>query len=172
MIRRFLFPVAFAAVCALCLGFVQGCGDDDDDNGTEPDLITLEDLAGSWTAATFVVKSQANPEIQFDLIADAGGSVTMDTQADGTFTGEAQVPDPNNPGQLVTLPLAGTFSLPDQEHIETVFTPEYPPMFTSGTMDFTLSGDTMVLKDPNTTFDFDMDGTEDPATFEGTMVRS
>ena len=96
----------------------------------------------------------------------------MNTQGDGSFTGEAMVPDPSNPGELLTLPLFGTFSLPDQEHIETTFTPEYPPMFTSGTLEFTLSGDTMVLADPNTTFDFDEDGTEDPATFEGTLVRS
>lgn len=171
MMRRTFIPTTLAAVLALYLGFVPGCGDDND-NGTEPDPITVEDLAGSWTAATFIIKSQANPAIQFDLIADAGGSVTMETAADGTFTGEAKVPDPANPGQLLTLPLAGTFSVADQEHIETTFNPEYPPMFTSGTMGFTLSGDTMVLTDPNTTFDFDEDGTPDPATFEGTMVRS
>jgi hypothetical protein len=166
---RILLPVSLGTVVVLCLGLAPGCNDDDN-KGTEPDLITVEDFAGSWNATKFLVKSQANPEMQFDLIA-MGGSTSWVASTDGSFTGEAVIPNPP-PEAPITLSLAGTFSLVDQEHAHVTFIPEYPPMFTSFTAEFTLTGNTLEFLDPNTTFDFDEDGTEDPAIFEGTMVRS
>jgi hypothetical protein len=169
MMRRILLSAAFSMVMALCLGLAPGCSDDDG-KGTEPDLLTVEDFAGSWNATKFLVKSQDNPMMQFDLIT-AGGSASWVAGTDGTFTGQAVIPSAP-PDEPITLPLTGTFTLVDQQHATVTFTPEYPPIFTSFTAEFTLSGDTLEILDTSTTFDFDEDGTEEPAIFEGTMVRS
>ena len=167
--RRILLPVALGTVVALCLGLAPGCSDDDD-KSTEPDLLTVADFAGSWNATKFLVKSQDNPLIQFDLIT-VGGSASWDAGTDGAFTGQAVIPS-EPPDDPITLPLAGTFTLVDQQHATVTFIPEYPPMFTSFTAEFTLTEDTLEILDANTSFDFDGDGTEEPAIFEGTMVRS
>ena len=81
---------------------------------------------------------------------------------------------PNPDTQLLDqIPLAGYFELIDQETVEAVFTPEIPPLFTNFPSEFTLEGDVLTLRDEvSTMFDFDEDGTPDPAIFEGTMVRS
>jgi hypothetical protein len=60
----------FALLALLTLS--TGCGDD---NGTEPpseDLITVEDLVGSWTASSHTFTNNADPSQTFETIANGG----------------------------------------------------------------------------------------------------
>lgn len=159
-----LASVLFVILPICFLSF--GCGDDE--TGTGPDMLTLADFQGSWDAMQYTVASSDTPQISLDLIA-LGGSFTIDADDQGNFTGEAEIPEAV--GGPVTLQYQGNFNLVTQDSMEVVFNPEIPPFLTSFVGAFELVADTMFISDNNTTFDFDQDGTEDPAIFEGTMVR-
>jgi hypothetical protein len=51
------------------------------DTSTEP-----ADLAGTWTATSFVLTSVANPATSVDLVAEDGAAMTLVLGADGTYT--------------------------------------------------------------------------------------
>jgi hypothetical protein len=140
-----------------------------DDDGTEPDLITIADFAGDWEATQFKVTHPTNPLIQFDLIA-LGGSLDATVQTTGAFLGSAEIPDLG--AGALTVPVAGAFVLVDQETVQVTFTPEVPPFLTDFTAEFTLTGNTLTLYDEDSDFDFDFDGQSEPAIFEGTLQRS
>jgi hypothetical protein len=154
-----------AAVLVATVLFI-GCGDDD---GTEPEQITLADLAGHWEAQSYEVTSNAAPEISMDLIV-LGGAFTFDAEDTGDFIGTAEIPEAV--GGPLTLPFQGTFELVTQDSMRITFDPEIPPFITSFTGWFELSGNTVHMVDENTSFDFDQDGVEEPATFDGVMIRS
>lgn len=158
-----LIPL-FAVVLLTGTVFI-GCGDDD---GTEPEQITLADLAGLWEAQSYELTSNAAPEISMDLVV-LGGSFTIDADATGDFTGTAGIPEAV--GGPLTLPFLGTFELVTQDSMRVTFNPEIPPFLTNFTGWFELSGNTMHMIDENTSFDFDQDGVEEPATFDGVMLR-
>ncbi|MFH1679773.1 MAG: hypothetical protein ABIH26_03915 [Candidatus Eisenbacteria bacterium] len=163
-------PARFVAI-ALVASFllIWGCGGDDGDNGMEPDLITIEDFAGTWNAAAFQMTANANPAMMLDLIA-IGGSLTMISGATGAFTATALIPNPQTM-ELDTIPLAGYYSLLSQDSVTIAFTPEIPPLFTDLSVLFTLDEDTLDILNEDTLFDFDEDGTEEETTFYGRMVR-
>jgi hypothetical protein len=149
---------------------LSACSDDDDNDGsTGPDLITIEDLAGTWAATLFRAVSLDDPAIAFELIA-AGGSMDVIVQSTGAFTGEIEVPDPDT-GQLLTIPIGGSFTLESQTEIYADFAVEIPPFLEDGTVEFEYDGNTLALHQEVTTFDFDNDGVDDPATFDATLVR-
>jgi hypothetical protein len=81
---------------------VAGCGDDDD--GFNP---TVDDVAGSYTATTFTATSGAS---EIDLLA-LGASVTATLEADGTTTGQLQIPGAGQNGETLQEDLAGTWTL-------------------------------------------------------------
>ena len=164
--------VKCAALIALLAGVlltgtvIIGCGDDD---GTEPELITLADFEGDWEARTYEISSNAPPDISMDLIL-LGGSFTFLADDAGNFTGAAEIPEAV--GGPLTLQFQGMVELVTQDSARVVFQPEIPPFITSFTAWFELSDDTMHILDENTSFDFDQDGVEEAATFEGVLVRS
>jgi len=161
-------PLLFVSILFLACG-LSGCSSDDGGNGTGPDLIVISDLAGAWNCTEFLATSTDNPEIQFELIS-LGGALSVTVQENGSFVGEVSFPDPDT-GQLVTLPIAGTFSLASQTRLTIDFAQEIPPLLEDETLDFTLTGNTMQLHDEVTTFDFDFDGQDEAATFDATLVR-
>jgi hypothetical protein len=145
-----------------------GCGDDDD-GGSKPEVITLADLAGTWVATKYEVTSKAVPAMSMDLVA-IGGAFSWTVDDAGSFSGETEIPEALGGPQ--TIPFAGNFELISQDSLAVNFTPEIPPLLTSSRVGFTLVGNTATITDDNGTFDFDMDGTEEPARFEGILVRS
>jgi hypothetical protein len=161
--------IALSVLGALVAGLLfVGCDDDDDDNGVQPDPITIADFEGTWQATSFTLINKANPQVAFDLIL-LGGTFTFQADAAGNFTGQAVLPAIFG-GQ--TIPFAGTVALLSQTTVEITFTPEIEPFLTSFTGEFELSGDMIEFIDDDSSFDFDEDGEEEPARFEGTLVRS
>jgi hypothetical protein len=87
----------------LCLALaLTACGDDDG-GGFSP---TVDDVAGSYTASAFTLTSGSG---DFDLLA-LGATVTATLDADGTTSGQLQVPGVGG-APAVDEDLAGTWSL-------------------------------------------------------------
>lgn len=120
------------------------------------DAVAPEDIAGDWTATSFVFTSVADPDESVDII-DAGGSLSTTFEADGDYA--------------ITYSFAGstdtdggTYTI-DGDHI--TLDDGTDPI--SGTIE--LSGDTMTLRLTGAEFDFDDDGTDDPATVLIVLTR-
>ncbi len=96
-------PIASVLLLALSVPLLGGC---DEDSVTG---LTVKDLAGTWNVTSFAFTSVANPALKQDLI-DAGGSMTLVIQSDGSFSGTFNLPGVT-PG---ALPIAGTVSLDEE----------------------------------------------------------
>jgi hypothetical protein len=143
-----------------------GCSDD----GSEPDLITIADFAGSWETVTYRVTNSAIPAISLEIIS-LGATMEWTADESGNFTGSAFIPAVLA-GQDLDLDVGGTFSLISQDSVVINFVPEIPPFLTQTRAEFELTGNLLSFIDENSTFDFDGDGTEEAAIFEGTFMRS
>ena len=161
-------PLLYLSILFVACG-LSGCSSDDGGNGTDPDPIVIADLAGTWNCTQFLAVSTVDPQIQFELIA-MGGALAVTVAPDGSFVGEASFPDPDT-GQLIVVPFGGTMDLISQTVLVMGFLVEIPPFLESGSSEFTLVGNTLTLHQEVSTFDFDFDGVDDPATFDAILVR-
>jgi hypothetical protein len=155
------------SVLILCGSLSAGCGDDD---GSSPEVLTLADFEGYWELTKYKVTDPSNPAVSVELVA-AGAEMAWLADNAGSFTGEAFVPAALTGGQAVKFPFMGSFSLVGQDSVRMIFAPEIPPFLESQTVAISLSGNTLSMEDDSSTFDFDQDGTEEPAIFEATVVR-
>lgn len=158
----------------LCVStFLFACGlvgcSSDDFEGPEADPIVIADLAGTWTCTQFLAASTVDPQVQFELIS-LGGSLTVTVEPDGSFVGQGSFPDPDT-GIPVVVPFAGEFDLASQTLLVMDFVVDISPFLEDGTSEFTLVGNTLTLHQEVSTFDFDFDGVDDPATFDAILVR-
>lgn len=155
MKARFLGLVALSLIITLGIA----CSDDDSDNGTDPDVVTVSDLVGTWTAAAWVFENPANDQ-EVDMIAFGFEvNLVVETSARYTLTiiFEEQVQDIDTG----TLSIDGNVLIGESDiDDENVF------------FSFTLDGDTFVVMDPSEEFDFDDDGVEEPAILRITFIRS
>ncbi len=80
-------------IISVTLFFILGCSEDEGESSfsLEGDSLTMEDIAGSWTAtfAEFQIRNQ--PETSTNIIAD-GGSVAITIQTNGRFVSEITFP--------------------------------------------------------------------------------
>jgi hypothetical protein len=159
--------ILLIAAVVLVAGFLIGCGDDD---GAKPKVITLADFEGSWVIQSYKVTSTGTPQISVDLI-NLGAAFSFEADNAGNFTSRAFIPA-SLAGTTLELSPGGTFELITQDTVQVNFVPEIPPFLTYIRGEFTLAGNTITITDTNTTFDFDGDQVEEPAIFEGVMVRN
>jgi hypothetical protein len=159
--------ISLALVVMVAACFLAGCGDDD---GAKPKVITLADFEGSWVVQSYKVTRVASPQITVD-VTELGAAFSFDADDAGNFTARAFIPA-SLAGTTLELSFGGAFTLITQDTTQVNFSPEIPPFLTSIRGHFTLAGNTMTITDTNTTFDFDGDQVEEPAIFEGVMVRN
>jgi hypothetical protein len=160
------FLRSLGVLVMLPAAMLAGCGDD----GSNPDVITLADFEGSWETLTYRVTNAAIPAISVEIIS-LGASLEWEADDSGNFTGSAFIPAALA-GQDIDMAVNGTFALISQDSVLINFIPEVPPFLTQTRAEFELSGDLLTFKDENSTFDFDQDGNEEAAFFEGTFRRS
>ena len=134
-----------ALVATLLLSACAG-GDD----GTAPDL-TVARFVGDWSASAFVLTSVANPDVHPDLIA-LGATFSLNVQPSGQYT--------------AILLYAGD-SLTELGRIEVsgstvVLNRDFPNTSTSSST-FTFQGTNTLVLDGDSEFDFNLDGTAEPA---------
>ena len=155
-----IFCVAFLP-CAV----LTGCGDD----GTQPDVITLADFEGSWTAQMYKLTDATVPAISMEIIS-LGATFEWDVDDSGHFSGTTFLPAAIA-GMDLDLDFQGTFTLIGQDSLTINFVPEVPPFLTETRAEFTLVGNTLTLIDGDETFDLDQNGSDEAVIFEGTLVR-
>jgi hypothetical protein len=142
-------------VAALATG-VLGCGSGG--TGVAPDPAVAP-FVGDWAAAEFRVTSTENPAASFDVTD--GGSFTINIQPSGQYTAILSFPEMPTPvvelGQLAVIGASIRLS---------------PLGGTPATSSYRFEGpDRMILQGP-TQFDFNNDGTPDPAEALITLERS
>lgn len=140
-----------ASVLVLSAFTLTGC---DDATGVE-----IADLAGVWNATQFEYSEIGGAGFSIDAITQAQGTVTLDVQANGSFTGTVRIPGLTvNPadGSTVTIPIGGTISLINDSNLAIDFNSATEALGFFGDFDaaFTLSGDTLTFINEDTQFDF------------------
>ncbi len=135
---------ALVAIGALAL-VGMACGDS---TGVE-----VQDLVGSWNANLYRYTDDANPAQQVDLITQ-GASFDMTVTADGTVSTVFDDGQGGTSSDSGTLNPAGT--------VLTIAGIAYEAQ---------RSGDVLTLTDTSSAYDFDSNGSDDPATLMIRMVR-
>ncbi len=141
------------AVGAIAAAFAVGCSD-----STDPGDVTGNDLAGTWDATSVVFTPDAGGTAVDVVPLGFGLEITFNAEGGytATFTEPGEAPDLEIGTYTV---VNGVLTLtPVGEDAETM------------TID-SFSGSTMVLSDSNAEFDFDDNGTEEPANMTATMVK-
>jgi hypothetical protein len=114
--------------------------------------ITIADLVGTWNATKLEFTNKANPAQRVDVVP-LGAQLRIVVEPSGraistfSFQGLTQV----DTSQIV---IRGDTLLVDGRRLL-----------------FTLSGNTLTLTDNNESFDFDQNGTEEPATLLAVLLR-
>jgi hypothetical protein len=136
---------------------LASCGGDDDDTTGPVD----NDLVGTWDATVIELTSVADPGTVVELVS-LGANGRLVLEADGGFGLSVGVPgEPTEFGN-------GDWGATD------VLTLDFGEGDIQGTwqFDIDLNGDTLRLTGADTEWDFDDDGTEDPAKLNLTLSRS
>ena len=135
---------------AVLLLLVAGCGGSEGITGGQPDPAVAP-FVGDWEATEFTVTSTQNAEATFDITD--GGAFTINIQPSGLYT--ATVVFPQLPAPLVEI---GQLTVIGNS---ITLRPQGGPAVAST---YTFDGpDRLTLEGP-TEFDFNDDGTPDPAT--------
>jgi len=131
-----------------------GCGD----GTTEPDL-NPDFMVGDWLAESLVLTSVANPEVLADLVA-LGAKFTLSVEASGRYTAILE-----GSGQF-----SGTFGRLTVDGTYVVFMQELP--IRDESMDMWERVDDSVILVGESEFDFNLDGTAEPAILRRVLIPS
>ena len=142
---------ATLSLLALATPALIGCGDA---TGLDP-----VELAGTWNAIEYRLTNPANTAQSVELIA-AGGSLTLVIRADSTYTATIQEPGGAPDTQSGTVEIRGdTLTISESGQGS-------PTPFMARR-----SGDTLTMTTSDEEYDFDQDGTDDPADLRMVFVR-
>lgn len=135
------------------------------DGSSPADVATpdpsVEPFVGDWSATEFVVTSLANDAITFDLIA-ATGVFSLNVQPSGAYTATLFIPDEMAQAAVEN----GTISvIGDAVRLD-------PNQGASATSAYAFNGPDLLILDGPTEFDFNFDGTFEPATLHVVLQRS
>jgi hypothetical protein len=144
------------ALLVLLLGLsgLASCSDSGTDSSKE-----LAPLVGTWRAQALVLSNKANPSQSVDLVEE-GAVFTLSILSSGQYSATMQVFGQSLPPEVGRIRVSGS---------EFTLTPtSYDGAATSGTWKF--QGEILVL-DGDTEFDFNQDGTRQPATAHFELYR-
>ena len=129
-----------------------GCGD----GPTEPDL-NPDFMVGAWLAESLVLTSVANPEVIADLVA-LGAKFTLSVEASGRYTAILE-------GFGLFSSVSGRLTV-DGAYV--VFMQELP--IRDESMDMWERIDDSVILEGENEFDFNLDGTTEPAVLTRVLI--
>jgi hypothetical protein len=124
---------------------------------TEPDTAIAQ-FVGDWVAQSLVLTSQANPAISGDII-QLGATFTLNVQPSGQYTAILLYAG-QSLTEIGTLDVSGTTVTLHQT---------FPSASTSAGV-FSFAGGHLII-DANTEFDFNQDGTAEPALAHFDLVK-
>jgi len=125
-----------------------------------------ETLVGTWNATSVELVSMANPAVRVDLVADLDATVSLVLAADNnftltvTYTGD----EPGGPWGTSSV-VTGTWSATDILTLRISATSEWQ-------FETVLSGDSLILTEADTSFDFDGDGAIEDADLSFQLTRA
>lgn len=126
-----------------------------DEKSTDPNKViggnVPDSLIGNWGASNYIFTNTANPLEQVDII-QLGITLLLNIQSNGTYT--STMTFPNDPPETET----GTVNF--QNNIVTVNPPGDDPF----AMTYVLVDSILTFMRTDSEFDFDDDGTDEPAT--------
>lgn len=144
--RRLFLGLALLAAAA--------CGDET--VSADPALAAL---VGDWEATSLVVTNVANPAVAPDLI-DLGATFDLNVQPSGQYTAILIV-------ALQSSTEVGQISV---SGASVTLRPTFPPGRAATTGTYELSGDALLIQG-TTEFDFNLDGTPEPALARFELIR-
>ncbi|MCB0265916.1 MAG: hypothetical protein KDH95_21335 [Calditrichaeota bacterium] len=148
--KKSIFRMLFSLIV---IALIAGCSDDD---STNPDNSgNLGNLVGTWNATEFTYTSNANPSDQYDFLS-TGVSVVFKVESDGDYTVTIGVP--GFPAQS----FSGNLNADSNGDIEIDDDPD---------IQVTVTSTTLTIVDPNESWDFDEDGTDEPATLRQVYTK-
>lgn len=121
--------------------------------------VSVDDLAGTWSATQFLFTNPANAAQTYDMIA-AGGSLSLTVQPNGDYSATMTVPGNAPEAFTGTISVEGDIlTLAESGHGS-------PTPYNASR-----SGNTLTLTTDDELFDFDEDGTEELASLRLVLVR-
>ncbi|HET7602099.1 MAG TPA: hypothetical protein VFK36_03720 [Gemmatimonadales bacterium] len=135
----------WTAIVAVTLA-VAGCGSD----STGTDGVTLADLVGTWHVTKWECTNEANTSQKVNLATVSGSDVTLTVATSGAYT---------LAGSFAGEPWSASGSYAVQGGTIVVQESGAEPQSSP----FTLTGDTWTISQLEGDWDFDNDGTDDPA---------
>lgn len=161
------------SVFVLAIFAVVAC---DEEGTTGP---TVAAFAGFWNATQFQYDDATgdHPGFGIDAIGDAGGTVTLDVEESGAFSGTLRIPNLTvNPqtGETITIPIGGTISLIGDNTLSIDFDAATEQFGFFGDFDasYTLTGDVLTFVNEDTSFDFPDQFEEQFATVRGRVAAT
>lgn len=150
----------FRGVSLTLLLILGACGSSSPSDVAVPDPA-VEPFVGDWDATEFVVTSVADDSVTFDLIA-ATGVFSLNVQPSGAYTATLFIPDEMAQAAVEngTLTVIG-----DAVRLS-------PNQGAGATSAYEFTGPDLLILDGPTEFDFNFDGTFDPATLHVALERS
>jgi len=139
------------ALVSACI--LVACGEEG--VGPDPDVAPL---VGDWDATSLVLTSVANPQVKPDLIA-LGAAFRLNIQPSGQYTAILLYAQQSST-EIGTLSVSGN---------TITMTRDFPSRSTSAAV-FSLSGNRLTL-DGDSEFDFNLDGTPEPALAHFELLR-
>ncbi|TFH64663.1 MAG: hypothetical protein E4G90_07640 [Gemmatimonadales bacterium] len=139
------------SIGVLVFAAIVGCSDS---TGVE-----IADLTGTWNATVVEFTNPANTAVKFELINE-GGSLSLVVAANGDYTLNVLFPGDPVEVQQGTIGIVGN-----------VLTLSETGQGSPTDFVFTLSGNTLTLTTNDVEFDFDDDGTDEPASLRIVFQR-
>jgi hypothetical protein len=157
---------------AVAAALFASCGGSDSPSAIDG-TVTAADLAGVWEASQFRMTSKENSLLQFDMI-QLGGAMNFAIQPQGSFTGTVFIPAAISADQTgYTVPLSGVMRITNEAaNLRIDFVPEIPPLFTAMEPSLELIDNTLTITDGTVSFDFDRNGSDEPADFQAVFTRN
>lgn len=146
--------VGWLAVATVLVVSGTACGEDP----LAPD-VGIEALVGDWEATSLTLTNVANPTVRPDLI-ELGATFDLNVQPSGQYTA-ILVFNLQSSTEIGQISVSGG---------EVTLRPSFPPGQPATTGTYSVTPTTLII-DGSTRFDFNLDGTPEPALAHFEMVR-
>lgn len=144
--------MSWMVASGLAAAVATGCSDD-------PSDVTAGELTGLWGAVSMVYTSQADPSLEVDLVGTEGATFSIQLYSDGSY--QSQLSGPGVPTEVET----GEFAVQNQQLLLS------PSGGAQRTLDLSFNHALLTLTEPDTSWDFDDDGTAEAASLEMVLDR-
>ncbi len=164
ILKRTRYVFYLVALLSILLAFIS-CGSDDEDEislvGTN---ISMSDIAGSWTAISALIGNltPGSQPVAVDVI-DERGSVSLSIQSNGRYT--FTIKRPTRADDIFTGPLGF-----DGEWLAVGYD-DAPGEYNYWFIELSTNQNNLTLRGEST-YDFDQNDTDDPASYNLELVRN